>query len=151
MLPSFQSWFFEQRKRSLLPSSCFPFPALAAGSTAWALETTGRSAVGHLCPWSRPCQEPSPREAHRRKKRLGELGDIITAFIFCPSHYPRKQQSQTPTAFLLNVSLGTMWRASSWSHKNWLTCKCEQAWSKEAERALPVSFISWCCKLLRQM
>lgn len=72
-----------------------------------------------------------PREAHRRKKTLVELGDIISTFIFCPSHYPRKQQSRTPPAFLLNVSLGPCAGASPWSWLSWGARK--QKWALLAQ------------------
>lgn len=99
-----------------------------------------------VCPvsWSHLCQgTPPPPQAHRRKKRLVKLCDFITAFIFCPRHCPRKQQSPNPTAFLLHASLGTRWVASSWAHNNWLTCKCEQALEREIRNGhLRRSFIS---------
>lgn len=95
----------------------------------------------------KPLPGAFPREAHRRKKTLVELGDIISAFIFCPNHYSRKQQSRTPPAFLLNVSLGPCAGASSWS---WLAnvnrLGGQESWNGHFRH----SFISWCCKLLRQ-
>lgn len=94
MLPSFQSWFFEQRKRSLLPSSCAPFPGLAAGSTAWALETTGRSAEGHLCLWPRPCQEPSPEKLIEEK--TAGTGWHHYCFHFLPKSLSKKATVPNP-------------------------------------------------------
>lgn len=91
MLPSFQSWSFEQCKRSLLPSS--PSPRLAAGSTTWALETTGgwdwSSTTEHLCllspgPWSLTCRGALPQRSTGKEEKAGETGWHYYCFHFLP-------------------------------------------------------------------